>query len=90
MIDESKLNLVCFRTLGNDEPWSLETYRQVGGYSALKKILKDKIPAEEIIEEVKTSGLRGRGGAGFLQRTRHWRVYQEGPGQRPSGVSSIL
>mgnify|MGYP001814163896 FL=1 len=50
MIDESKLNLVCFRTLGNDEPWSLETYLQVGGYSALKKILKDKTPSEQIIE----------------------------------------
>ena len=42
MIDESKLNLVCFRTLGKDEPWSLQTYLEVGGYSALKKILKEK------------------------------------------------
>lgn len=65
MIDADKQNLVCFRTLDHDTPWSLETYQSVGGYSALKKILAEKTPAEEIIEEVKTSGLRGRGGAGF-------------------------
>ncbi len=65
MIDTDKLNLVCFRTLDQEQPWSLDAYRSVGGYSALKKILEEKTPAEEIIEEVKTSGLRGRGGAGF-------------------------
>lgn len=65
MIDESKLNLVCFRTLAKAEPWSLKSYLEVGGYSALKRILKEKTPADEIIEEVKASGLRGRGGAGF-------------------------
>jgi NADH-quinone oxidoreductase subunit F len=37
----------------------------VGGYEQLKKILKEKIPPEDIIEELKTSSLRGRGGAGF-------------------------
>ena len=35
------------------------------GYSALRKILQEGIPPEEIINEVKASGLRGRGGAGF-------------------------
>ncbi len=58
-------NEVCFRTLHLDEPWSLESYLSVGGYESLKKILTEKIPAEDIIEEVKTSALRGRGGAGF-------------------------
>jgi NADH-quinone oxidoreductase subunit F len=36
-----------------------------GGYQALKKILDNKIPQEDVIAEVKNSGLRGRGGAGF-------------------------
>jgi NADH-quinone oxidoreductase subunit F len=36
-----------------------------GGYEALKKILAERTPAETIIAEVKTSALRGRGGAGF-------------------------
>lgn len=58
-------NEVCFRTLHLDEPWTLESYLSVGGYESLKKILTEKIPAETIIEEVKTSALRGRGGAGF-------------------------
>ncbi|MCC6278309.1 MAG: NADH-quinone oxidoreductase subunit NuoF [Oligoflexia bacterium] len=41
----------------------LEGYQKLGGYSALKKALKMK--PEEIVAEVKNSGLRGRGGAGF-------------------------
>ncbi|HYP68886.1 MAG TPA: NADH-quinone oxidoreductase subunit NuoF [Thiobacillaceae bacterium] len=47
------------------DPWKLSSYESAGGYSALKKILAEKIPAEQIIAEVKTSALRGRGGAGF-------------------------
>jgi NADH-quinone oxidoreductase subunit F len=46
-------------------PASLATYIAGGGYEALKKILAEKTPAENIIAEVKTSALRGRGGAGF-------------------------
>jgi NADH-quinone oxidoreductase subunit F len=62
-----KINQVCYRTLnlGVDKPWSLEAYESVGGYSVWKKILKEKIPPEKIIEDLKASGLRGRGGAGF-------------------------
>jgi NADH-quinone oxidoreductase subunit F len=58
-------NEVCYATLQYDQPWSMETYLKVGGYQALKKILVDGMSAEEVIEEVKASGLRGRGGAGF-------------------------
>ena len=58
-------NQVCFTTLQYDEPWTLENYLRTGGYDAWKKILADKTPREDIIEEVKKSGLRGRGGAGF-------------------------
>ncbi|MGD8795874.1 MAG: NADH-quinone oxidoreductase subunit F, partial [Thiohalophilus sp.] len=58
-------NEVCFRTLQFDKPWSLESYRSVGGYEVLKKILAEQTPPEQIIEELKTSSLRGRGGAGF-------------------------
>lgn len=58
-------NEVCFRTRHLDEPWSLQAYLSVGGYSALSKIMSEKISAEKIIEELKISGLRGRGGAGF-------------------------
>src|SRR5690349_12260401 len=42
---------------------SLKGYKELGGYKALKKAFKMK--PEDIITEVKNSGLRGRGGAGF-------------------------
>jgi len=58
-------NDVCFRTLHLDQPWTLDSYRSVGGYSVWEKILKEKMPADAIIAELKTSVLRGRGGAGF-------------------------
>jgi NADH-quinone oxidoreductase subunit F len=56
---------VCLWTLGHANPASLETYVANGGYAALKKILAEKTPADDIIAEVKLSALRGRGGAGF-------------------------
>ena len=62
---EIKQNLVCFATLGFDEPWALENYYKVGGYAALKKIIREGMAPERVIKEIKVSGLRGRGGAGF-------------------------
>jgi NADH-quinone oxidoreductase subunit F len=53
--------------LGNNseiDPHSIEDYISVGGYSALSKVLTENDP-KGIIEEIKSSGLRGRGGAGF-------------------------
>ncbi|HID49339.1 MAG TPA: NADH-quinone oxidoreductase subunit F, partial [Chromatiales bacterium] len=58
-------NEVCFRTLHLEQPWTLDSYRSVGGYGVLKRILAEKTPPETLIEELKTSALRGRGGAGF-------------------------
>ncbi len=45
-------------------PLTLKEYEQVGGYQALKKILKGMTP-QQVQAEVKNSNLRGRGGAGF-------------------------
>ncbi|GBF49616.1 NADH dehydrogenase subunit F [Leptospira ryugenii] len=50
--------------IDHPESHSLSHYQSVGGYVSLKKALTD-LSAEQIINEVKTSGLRGRGGAGF-------------------------
>lgn len=58
-------NEVCFRTLHLPNPGKLETYRSIGGYETLKRIVTQKVPPAEIINQVKISGLRGRGGAGF-------------------------
>lgn len=56
---------VVFATLGFEQPWTLDNYLAVDGYQAWKKILAEQTPPEEIIETVKASALRGRGGAGF-------------------------
>ena len=48
---------------GRVDPESIDSYINAGGYSALKKALE--MGADGIIEEIKKSGLRGRGGAGF-------------------------
>jgi NADH-quinone oxidoreductase subunit F len=58
-------NEVIFHSIHLPESWKLENYLKVGGYDVLKKILAEKMPAEEIINQVKISALRGRGGAGF-------------------------
>ncbi len=47
------------------DAWHLKDYQARGGYQALTKILKKGMTPEQVIAEVKASGLRGRGGAGF-------------------------
>ncbi len=59
------MNEVCFKNLDKKNCYSLEVYEQNGGYSVWRKILKGKLTPEDIINELKASGLRGRGGAGF-------------------------
>lgn len=76
------LNSVCLRTKDLDNAWSLETYQSVGGYSSLKKILTEKTPPEAIIEEVKKSNLRGRGGAGFPTGLKWSFIPRNNPGDK--------
>ncbi len=75
-------NQVCFRTLHLDKPWTLESYLSVGGYEVWKKILAEKTPPEKIIEELKTSVLRGRGGAGFPTGLKWSFMPRNAPGQK--------
>ena len=75
-------NEVCYATLQYDQPWSMETYLKVGGYEALKKILVDGMSAEDVIEEMKASGLRGRGGAGFPTGLKWSFMPRNAPGQK--------
>jgi NADH-quinone oxidoreductase subunit F len=75
-------NEVCLRNNDLERPWLMETYQSRGGYSALKKILQEKIPPEQVIEEVKSSGLRGRGGAGFPTGLKWSFISRNAPGQK--------
>jgi NADH-quinone oxidoreductase subunit F len=58
-------NQVCFLGIERDASWTLPVYQETGGYEAWRRILAERPPPENIVEEVKASGLRGRGGAGF-------------------------
>ena len=63
----SKYNQVIYANINESNSWTLDEYLKQGGYSVWKQILSDKSnkTSEWVIEEVKKSGLRGRGGAGF-------------------------
>ena len=76
-----KLDLTCYATRNLPAPWSMQTYRSIGGYSAWEKILRDKTPPADIIEVVKAAGLRGRGGAGFPAGVK-WSFMPTGDMQR--------
>jgi NADH-quinone oxidoreductase subunit F len=67
-----------FGANGEIDPRDIEDYIAVGGYSALSKALFQMSP-DEIIEEVKRSGLRGRGGAGF-PTGRKWQSCRDAEG----------
>lgn len=62
---EPKPHQVVYTTLHYDEPWTLENYRETGGYEAWRKILADKPERGDIVDVLKQGSLRGRGGAGF-------------------------
>jgi NADH:ubiquinone oxidoreductase subunit F (NADH-binding)/(2Fe-2S) ferredoxin/Pyruvate/2-oxoacid:ferredoxin oxidoreductase delta subunit len=66
------------RNCGIINPQSIEEYIAVGGYQALGKAITSMTPGE-IIEEVKESGLRGRGGAGF-PTGRKWEATRRAAG----------
>jgi NADH-quinone oxidoreductase subunit F len=76
------LNEVCYRTLHLDKPWLLETYRSAGGYKQWEKILNEKLPPETIIETLRLSALRGRGGAGFPTGLKWSFIKHDLPGQK--------
>ncbi|MBD3811133.1 MAG: NADH-quinone oxidoreductase subunit NuoF [Betaproteobacteria bacterium] len=56
---------VCSWTQALDNPASLATYVANGGYQALRRVVTEQVTGDAIIAELKTSALRGRGGAGF-------------------------
>ncbi len=74
----AKQNLLVLRNKGLIAAESIEEYIGTGGYSALCKALTKMTP-DEIIKEVKDSGLRGRGGGGFPTGVK-WELCRKAPG----------
>ena len=70
---------VVLRHCGLINPELIEDYLAVGGYEATKKVVTSMTPAE-VIEEIKVSGLRGRGGAGFPTWFK-WNAAAQNPGK---------
>src|SRR6187401_636397 len=77
-----KMNLTVFEPLKLQESWKLENYLKIGGYDAWKKILAEKPARLSVIDQVKASGLRGRGGAGFPTGTKWSFMPRKSPVQK--------
>lgn len=74
-----KQRLVALKNRGLIDPERIDDYIARDGYSALAKVLMEMTP-EEVVEEVKQSGLRGRGGAGF-PAGRKWESRRKARGE---------
>ena len=70
---------IVLRNCGHIDPENIEDYINEGGYSALKKVMTQLTP-EQVIEEIRKSDLRGRGGAGFSTGMK-WKFCREAVGE---------
>jgi NADH-quinone oxidoreductase subunit F len=72
---------ILFKYIDQPEQYKIDTYIKNGGYQATSKVLKELSP-EQVIEIVKKSGLRGRGGAGFPTGLKWGFVPKDSPKNR--------
>ncbi|WP_044407414.1 NADH-quinone oxidoreductase subunit NuoF [Thiomicrospira microaerophila] len=77
-----ELNLCCYRNNHLDKSWDIDTYISQGGYQVWKQVLSGELTPQEIIDEVKVSNLRGRGGAGFPTGLKWSFMNRHSPGQK--------
>jgi len=76
----SKQQRIILRNCGRINPERIEDYVATGGYESLQKVVAE-MPPEQVIEEIKRAGLRGRGGAGFPTGTK-WEFCRNAPGEQ--------
>ena len=72
----------CYRLNHLENSWDIETYVANGGYEVWKKVLAGELEPADIIEEVKTSNIRGRGGAGFPTGLKWSFMNRYAPGEK--------
>jgi len=75
-----KQERIVLRNCGIIDPSSVDEYIQCGGYQAIRKVLREQTP-EQVIQTVIDSGLRGRGGGGFLTGMK-WRFCRQAAGDK--------
>ena len=73
---------ICLSTLEFDQPWTLASYERVGGYDVWRRIVRERPDPATIIDELKRSALRGRGGAGFATGVKWSFMPRNAPGQK--------
>jgi len=76
----SQQHRIVLRNCGHINPERIEDYVKTGGYDSLRKVLAE-MSQEQVIDEVKRSGLRGRGGAGFSTGQK-WEFCYKAPGDQ--------
>lgn len=81
---EPALNQVCYRTLNTnfEEKHSMDAYKSLNGYSQWQKAVNGELTPEAIVDAVKASSLRGRGGAGFPTGIKWSFIKRDAPGQK--------
>ena len=72
---------IVLENCGYVEPERIETYLAAGGYLALHQVLRERTPAQ-VLEEVRKSGLRGRGGAGYPTGVKWGQVAKQPAGKK--------
>ena len=73
---------ICLPKPEASEPWRIESYSREGGYEAWRRILTDRMDPADVVEQIKASGLRGRGGAGFPSGLKLSFMPRDVPGQK--------
>jgi NADH-quinone oxidoreductase subunit F len=81
-LKQSQINSVCLRTMDDKNPASLATYLKLGGYKVWQKIIKERPAPSHLIEQIRQSVLKGRGGAGFLSGLKMRFIADDAPHPR--------